>query len=312
MGNCNKKIVKEVQTMKYSKQLVSCTLAICLLSACSADTGKSANNGDNGDTKSEQTVQGDTNTQNAEEKTDTDEEKDQQQTAEVKKTAEDTTNSSTNNAPVTNEIDQTKMINAIKKEIKTTGLPVKLPTFLPLKDGKYLTATTKVEKNNYLIVFYESDKKLKVNDSSLSKAPKKSIIAKYKVVKYNSLKKANEVISYEDFSKVGGQKMNLGHQIIGYQDAGAGALWTSWNEGRWALATHTRTTKPDQGLELAKQAVEFLETNTLPIPKPNGSIHLDAIKSTENNVKWQNKNIVFSVEKVKDPIDALKIATSVK
>lgn len=295
--------------MKYSKQLVSCMLAICLLSACSANTEKRASNGDK---NSEQTVQDDTNSQNIEEKADADDEKDQQQTSEVKKTTEDATNSSTNNASVTNENDQTKIINAIKKELKTTGLPVQLPTVLPLKDGKYLTATTKVNKNNFLIVFYESDKKVKINDASLSKAPKKSIIAKYKVVKYSSLKKANEVISYEDFSKVGGQKMNLGHQIIGYQDAGAGALWTSWNEGRWALATHTRTTKPDQGLELAKQAVEFLETNTLPIPKPNGSIHLDAIKSTENNVRWQNKNIVFSIEKVKDPIDALKIATSVK
>lgn len=295
--------------MKYSKQLVSCIIATCLLSACSANAEKGTSNSD---TNSESTVQVDTNSQTTEEKTNTDDENEQQQTSEIKKTTDDTTTSSTNNSSVTNKEDQTKMIETIKKEVKTSGLPVELPTILPLKDGKYLSATTKAGKNNYSIVFYESDKNVKINDPSLRKAPKKSIIAKYKVIKYIDLNKVNTEISYEDFSKVGGQKVNLGHQIIGYQDAGAGALWTSWNEGRWALATHTRATKPEQGLELAKKAVEFLETNTLPVPKPNGSIHLDAIKSTENNVKWQNNNIVFSVEKVQDPIDALKIATSVK
>ncbi|WP_312753543.1 hypothetical protein [Rummeliibacillus suwonensis] len=291
--------------MKYSKPLLSCMLVVGLLSACST-------NKDNDDsaTKTEQTDQGETGTQTTEETTQTDDET----VTEQDPTNEDeqTTNSNDDHSSETINNEQVDIINTIKKQLKT-DLPVKLPTFLPLKDGKYLTATTKGEKNKYTVTFYETDQKVKINDPSLKKLSQKSRIASYKVVKYDSVQKANEVISFENFSKAGGQKVNLGHNIIGYQDAGAGALWTGWNEGRWALATHTRTTKPEQGLELAKQAVDFLEDNMLPIPKPNGSIHLDAISpSTENNVKWQNNNTVFTVEKVKEPIDALKIATSIK
>ncbi|HWI47650.1 MAG TPA: hypothetical protein VNU45_05405 [Rummeliibacillus sp.] len=299
--------------MKYSKQIVSCMLAVGLLSACSANTTKNVeNNTDNPIEKHEQTDQGKAQEETNGETTNTETgQTEDEQVAADDPSTDQTANSNDNSQTEMKENNQSDVIASIKKQLKTT-LPVSLPNQLPLKGGKYLTATTKIEKNKYTIVFYESNKEVPINDSSLKKAPKKSIIAKYKVVKYSSLEKANEEISFEDFSKVGGQKMNLGHNIIGYQDAGAGALWTSWNEGRWAIATHTRTTKPELGLELAKQAVDYLEKNTLPIPKPNGSIRLDAIKSTENNVKWQNKNIVYSIEKVKDPIDALKTATSIE
>ncbi|MGG0655275.1 hypothetical protein [Rummeliibacillus pycnus] len=296
--------------MRYSKQILSCMLAVGLLSACSGNVTKNVenNNTDNPTEKHEQTDQSKSEAATSGETTNTD--------AEAEQTKDDQStnqpiNSNNNSQTEINGNNQTDVIASIKKQLKTK-LPVSLPSQLPLKEGKHLTATTTVEKNKYTVVFYEMDKEVPVNDPSLKKASKKSIIAKYTVVKYSSLEKANEKISFEDFSKAGGQKMNLGHNIIGYQDAGAGSLWTSWNEGRWSLATHTRTTKPELGLELAKQAVEFLETNSLPIPKPNGSIHLDAIKSTENNVKWQNNNIVYSIEKVNDPMDALKMATSMK
>lgn len=293
--------------MKYSKQILSCMLAMGLLSACSENTTKNVeNNTDHSIEKQEQTdqkkVEETTNGEST--NTESDQTKDSQTAVD-----DQTTNLDDKDQKVNNQAD---VIASIKKELNTK-LPVLLPSQLPIKEGNYLTATTKIEKNKYTIVFYETKKKTPINDTSLKKnSLEKLILAKYSVVKYNSLEKANEVIGFEDFSKAGGQKMNLGHNILGYQDAGAGALWTSWNEGRWALATHTRTTKPELGLALAKQAVDFLEKNTLPIPKPNGSIRLDAIKSTENNVKWQNNNIVYSIEKVKNPLDALKIATSMK
>ena len=293
--------------MKYSKQILSCMLAMGLLSACSNTTKNVVDNTDHSTEKHEQTEKSKAEETTSGESTNTK----TNQTKDNQKAAADnqTTNSVGNSQKVNNQAD---VIASIKKELKT-NLPVLLPSQLPIKEGQYLTATTKIEKNNYTIVFYESKKKVPVNDSSLkTNTLEKSIVAKYSVVEYNSLEKANEVIGFQDFSKAGGQKVNLGHNIIGYQDAGAGALWTSWNEGRWALATHTRTPKPELGLELAKQAVNFLEKNTLPIPKPNGSIRLDAITSTENNVKWQNNNIVYSIEKVKNPLDALKIATSMK
>lgn len=281
--------------MRIFNQMLSYLLIGVLLGACSGQVEKTAQ--DNQKEKTEQTTKKESNHTNS-----------NKENAKVVKEGKIVKDEST--TPV-KQNDQADTIASIRKQLKT-DLPILLPNRLPIKMGKYLTATTTSKKNQFTVVFYETDKQLSINDPSLKKMSKDNIIAKYKAVKYDSLNQANDEISFEDYSKVGGQRVNLGHHIMGYQDAGAGSLWTSWNEGRWALATHTRTANSERGLELAKQAVEFLEKNLLPIPKPNGSIRLDAMKSTENNVRWQNKTIVYSIEKVKNPIDVLKIATSIK
>lgn len=279
--------------MKLFKQMLSSLLIVILLVGCSGQAEKTAQ--DNQTEKTEQTSKKESNTN------------ENKENAKVVKEGKIVKDEST--TPV-KQNDQADTIASIRKQIKT-DLPILLPNQLPIKMGKYLTATTTLKKDQFTVVFYETNKQLSINDPSLKKMSK-DIVAKYKAVNYNSLNQANDQISFEDYSKVGGQRVNLGYHIMGYQDAGAGSLWTSWNEGRWALATHTRTANSERGLELAKQAVAFLEKNLLPIPKPNGSIRLDAMKSTENNVRWQNKTIVYSIEKVKNPIDVLKIATSIK
>lgn len=281
--------------MRLFKQMLSYLLIVILLVGCSGQVEKKAQ--DNKLEKTEKTTKKESNNTNQ-----------NKENAKVVKKDKNVKDESTTPVKQNNQADT---IASIRKQLKT-DLPILLPNRLPIKIGKYLTATTTSGKNQFTVVFYETDKQLSINDPSLKKMPKDNIVAKYKAIKYDSLNQANDQISFEDYSKVGGQRVNLGHHIRGYQDAGAGSLWTSWNEGRWALATHTRTANSKQGLDLAKQAVEFLEKNLLPIPKPNGSIRLDAMKSIENNVRWQNQTIVYSIEKVKNPIDVLKIATSIK
>lgn len=99
-----------------------------------------------------------------------------------------------------------------------------------------------------------------LNDRKLKNPQNATIIARLVVKQYPNAKVANEQISFVNYSQNGGQKVDLGYDIIGYQDAGAGSLWTGWNEGRWALATHTRTDNPNAGVKLAKQAVNFRNT----------------------------------------------------
>ncbi len=172
---------------------------------------------------------------------------------------------------------QAEALKNIKDQLKT-DLPIILPKGLPLTKGTFLSATTKAETNQVEVLFFES-------------------------------KEANEQISYQNFSQNGGQKVDLGNNINGYQDAGAGSLWTGWNEGRWALATHTRTENPEAGLKLAKQAVQFLETHMLPIPKQNGFARLDVYKSG-NIIVWQDEKLVYTLDSIKEPLKALEIATS--
>ena len=69
------------------------------------------------------------------------------------------------------------------------------------------------------------------------------------------MQEASEQVAFENFSELEGQPIDLGYGITGYQDAGAG----------------------ESGEKLAREATEFLETHTLPIPKPNGLLTLTCI-----------------------------------
>ncbi|MGE8002601.1 hypothetical protein [Lysinibacillus sp. NPDC093216] len=201
---------------------------------------------------------------------------------------------------------QAGALKNIKDQLKT-NLPIILPKGLPITKGTFLTATTKKEANQVEVQFFESKEVLPINDKKLNNSQTAMIIARLVVKQYPNAKEANEQILYQNFSQNGGQKVDLGYNIKGYQDAGAGSLWTGWNVGRWALATHTRTDNPEAGVKLAKQAVQFLETHMLPIPKQNGFARLDVYKSG-NTIVWQDEKLVYTLDSIKEPLKALEIA----
>lgn len=118
-------------------------------------------------------------------------------------------------------------------------------------------------------------------------------------------------VNYLNYSKYGGQKMMLAHGITGYQDAGAGQLYTSWNEGRWALATHTYTSQNARGITLAKDTVNYLETHLLPTPSQYGAIQLDAV-GANHVLRLQKDASVMTIDKVTSAKGLLTIATSVR
>ncbi|MGE7843033.1 hypothetical protein ACQKNX_19870 [Lysinibacillus sp. NPDC093712] len=205
-------------------------------------------------------------------------------------------------------ITQAEALKTIKEQLGTE-LAVVMPNNLPLTKGTFLTATTTGSDKQAEVLFLESKEYIPVNDVKLKNATNATAIAKLTVKLFDSIDEASEQIAYEDFSKNGGQQVPLGYNINGYQDAGAGSLWTGWNEGRWALASHTRTDNPAAGVDLAKQAVEYLESHTLPIPHENGMVHLDVYESG-NLIVWQDGKLVYTLDSIKDPMKALAIASA--
>lgn len=216
--------------------------------------------------------------------------------------------SKTNKGNIVASNTQAGALKNMKDQLKT-NLPIILPNGLPIRKGTFLTATTKAEANQVEVLFFESKEYLPINDRKLKNSQTATIIARLVVKQYSSAKVANEQISFVNYSQNGGQKVDLGYNIKGYQDAGAGSLWTGWNEGRWALATHTRTDNPDAGVKLAKQAVQFLETHMLPIPKQNGFARLDVYQSG-NIIGWQDEKLVYTLDLMKEPLKALEIAAA--
>ena len=201
-------------------------------------------------------------------------------------------------------------INEQLEQTIQTPLHFQLPTNVPVSKGYYLTAQTKKTKNGEVITYYEAKKKLGVNANALSKTPKK-VIAKLQIKNYNTSSKAKDEVGYTKFTKQSGQKQKLTAQIQAYQDAGAGQLYTSWNEGRWALTTHSYTSEQDQGVALAKTTVAYLDKKSLPVPKQYGAIQLDAVGKNHRLVLQRDQQII-QISSVQKPMTLLQIATSMK
>lgn len=209
------------------------------------------------------------------------------------------------------DLTQEEVLFAIKDQLLDTKLEKVLPSKLPLSTEKHLTATTNTEPASYQIIFYATDEPIPINNTALfDEDEKKEKLAVLKVTDYKDQDgPADTEVAFEDYSKVGGEEVDLGHGITAYQDAGVGNLWTSWNEGRWSLATHTSIEQSEKGIELAKQVVEYLETHSLPIPKQHGLIRLDATGENHNAI-WAKDTVIFELSEVQSAKDLLEIVVS--
>ncbi|QCR32472.1 hypothetical protein C1N55_09920 [Lysinibacillus sp. SGAir0095] len=189
------------------------------------------------------------------------------------------------NTNITTNKDQVSFQSIIPSEWNIT-----LPTNFPVTKGKYLTAITSSQQDVVTFDFYETDSELPINDLNIKNNGQ--FIGHLVITKFATAEAASEEIDKSIFTE--GKAVNLGHGITGYQDGGAGSLFTSWNEGRWAIIVRSRTEKSEEGLATAKKTVEFLETNTMPVPKQNGHLHIDA-EHKGSLAKWQKQNIVYTL-----------------
>lgn len=159
------------------------------------------------------------------------------------------------------------------------------------EESRHIGAAVTEEVNQVNIQFYKTEELMMLNDPALASSQKAVLLT---IQRFHSTEAANEQIGFQNFEEAGGGQIDLGHNIIGYQDAGAGSLFTSWNEGRWAIAVRTTTDAPKEGEQLARQTVSFLEEHTLPIPHEHGSLHLDVYEQG-SLVKWQKEELVYGL-----------------
>lgn len=191
-----------------------------------------------------------------------------------------------------------------------TEIDAQLPTDLPITEGMYLTATTAETENGYEVIFYESQAQIPVNDMALvSQNTDAAVIGRVTVTEYATQEESDAAIAFTDYSQVGGNEVDLGYDITGYQDSATGHTYTSWNEGRWDLATVATTEDSETGVAAAQEAVVFLEENLLPAPNQYGKVQLDTVNPENNRVAWQEGTRVIALDQVIDPIQILLLAT---
>ncbi|WP_370223936.1 hypothetical protein [Cytobacillus sp.] len=196
----------------------------------------------------------------------------------------------------------------------STDVPIKMPDTLNVNQGYHLTAKTVSDRDSYQVIFFQTEDVIPINNAKLDQLSDDSILAVLSGQNFDSNEAASEQISYQNFEEIGGNPVDLGYSIIGYQDAGAGSVYLSWNEGRWAFTSRARTEDPDNLLTDSKKVVEFLESSTLPPPKMYGTGKFDTISEHSRNqmLVWQEERTVYKIEKAEGALRTLEIAASIK
>ncbi|UOQ43325.1 hypothetical protein MUN89_15550 [Halobacillus salinarum] len=124
---------------------------------------------------------------------------------------------------------------------------------------------------------------------------------------------ANEMKNYRQVTQT---NIDLGHDIKGSSDAGAGHQYISWNEGNWLIELDYPTDpkyapkKNADNKELAKKIVEYLDTHYLPAPKDKGVIKIRGFKdSPQTLIRWQVDNVIYEIKSSENnPMETIKEA----
>lgn len=135
-----------------------------------------------------------------------------------------------------------------------------------------------------------------------------------KETNYSSEQEAVNAI--ENYEEVEQTNIDFGHGVEALAEGATGHNYISWNEGKWLIRVNAPTDpelatgKYEDGEELARTVVDYLETNYLPAPDERGVIEIDDFDEHPGTViRWQQGSTVYEIDESTDnPIDALQIA----
>lgn len=233
-------------------------------------------------------------------------------TEEGSKSMNEETQSKDDELAVAGSLSPEEVIQETEKQLNT-NIPIKLPKTLKVTNNKHLTAKTSSDKDQYTVMFIETDEPRPINNEAVK--DEEANVATLKATKFETAEKASEQINYEDHAAVGGKEVDLGHGIKGYSEGAAGSLYIGWNEGRWSIAVRGFTEQGAEVEEKAKEVVEYLEKNMLPAPHDIGAAMLDVTNNNKESlqrISWQEDDVVYEIETSRNDIAALEIAVSIQ
>ncbi|PZL73308.1 hypothetical protein CI088_09065 [Enterococcus plantarum] len=210
---------------------------------------------------------------------------------------------SENNTP---EKQAEAVLGQLNQEFPNNSLP---QAILTSQTAEYLTAatTSTADQGNFRVLYYAEANAIAVNDLAVNELQP---IASFEKKSYGS--DAEAAAAVNQIIDNGGNPIDLGYGIKGYQQGAAGSTFLSWQEGNWSMVVRASNIGGEVGEPLAKEAVAYLETAMLPAPRNVGQISLTASVSDSyqnNSVVWQKGTIVYTIQHF-DAVQALKMTVS--
>ena len=230
--------------------------------------------------------------------------------------AKNTTGSSTSNstsASSGSSVASTNRLNTFNQQLRKILGNVILPTVDGLGTGSdKLNVRYEGDQANYTISYSVGSVARQFNDSAVTN---EIPYVQLKKTSYGTSSEASAQVDYVSQDDLNGlPTIDLGHNITGYEDAGAGQRYLSWHEGKWLITVHAATVNQQDPKPLATNIVNMLESYRLPAPTQYGTIRADVANSygSRNQViTWQQNNVVYQLS-AHDITTAIKMAASMK
>ncbi|MDT2736942.1 hypothetical protein P7H00_07360 [Enterococcus pseudoavium] len=226
-------------------------------------------------------------------------------TSEMKQANNNSDKTSATTSSKTDSPHQNHALSAID-ELKANYPNQQFPDPIMIDGGKPVGIMASEEQGILTVHYYQVTEETPFNDPTLQD---QTPIAEFQRETFDSKTSAQEQVgqTYDP----NGQQVDLGHNLTGYQTAGAGSSFLNWKEGNWSLAVRANNLEQENPVPLAKQAVEYLETAFLPVPRDAGQISLQVTSSDyqSNRVVWQNEQQVYTIMN-RDSMNSLKMAVS--
>lgn len=201
-----------------------------------------------------------------------------------------------------NKTSKSNNTHDLTDELKMDKSNIKLPTDFPVDEE----VKAKIEKNTSSV--YTIDYQTESSQD----------VARLTGTLYESPDDANnDLQEFREGKNVpkSGNETDLGYGITGYGEGAAGHTYFSWEEGNWTFSISYLTADEMDNPAIAKKMVDYLEDHLLPPPKDTGIVYVDYPKdgnSVDVDIRWQENKMVYQIETNEVPLDALKMATSMK
>lgn len=213
----------------------------------------------------------------------------------------ETTKQSTNNSTTTSS-----QKPAGDNELQQAYPNEQMPAVSAVGNAQTISITANEANNALTVSYYNTESKLPLNDPQLQN---QTPVAQFQRTTYASAEEAQAAVA-PTFDG-GGQAVDLGYNITGYQQSGAGSSYLSWQEGNWNITVQAININGEDPVPLAQKVVEYLETAFLPVPKNAGQITLAVTGGgyESNVVAWQVGNTVYKTMHT-DALSSLQMAVS--
>lgn len=214
---------------------------------------------------------------------------------------------------VTNQATNVSRVTLMNQQLMRSLGQVPLPQTDGLENGSNrLNVYYQGDSNNFTINYSVGSRAKKFNDATLKQ---ENPYAVYTKKTYESETTARQQIGYRSATEFKGlPTVDLGDELTGTIDAGAGQQYLSWYEGNWFLTVHATTVNQGDPQSLAKEVVSFLAKNSLPAPENYGRVSFQTAiveRQREQLIIWQKGNAVYQLQ-THTPQTALKMAVSIK